>query len=260
MSKAKKTKLPQRPTALDRITAKLRAALQSQTKNLIEIGKLLIESREHLEHGDWQAWLTENFDLSYRTAHRYVGAAEYVAAKSDTVSDFANLSPTVLYELAEGRYDEKEEAAILAATRERRVDEGVADAICEKLAPPANDADDAGDAGDDQADGDHGDGDGDHDDDAIAAAKSAAGAKEDAEIAAILDGPPTAPPPPPTDYALLEFNNAIAALRRLLTKQAAQFASSLYGADDLESVESFIRAVIKAKTKTTATAEVASAE
>src|SRR5262245_62772064 len=79
-----------------------------------------------------------NFDLSYRTEIRYVSAAEYVEreSKSDTVSLFANLSPTVLYGLAAGHYNEQEEAAILAAARKGRVDQEGALAICKALAPP----------------------------------------------------------------------------------------------------------------------------
>ena len=179
MKKAKKA--PRRKiTELDRIAARVRTALRSRTKNVIEIGNLLIKSREHLEHGEWQPWLAENFDLSYRTALRYVSAAEYVA-KSDTVADFANLSPTALYELAEGLYNEQEEAAILAATRERRVAEDAVWAICEALVPPDDDRDDAADDGDDHDDGDDG---------------AELAAAEEEEIAAILDGPPTAVPPP----------------------------------------------------------------
>jgi len=172
MKKAKKA--PRRKiTELDRIAARVRTALRSRTKNVIEIGNLLIKSREHLEHGEWQPWLAENFDLSYRTALRYVSAAEYVA-KSDTVADFANLSPTALYELAEGLYNEQEEAAILAATRERRVAEDAVWAICEALVPP----DDADNDQDGDQDGDGGD------------------SAEEEGIAAILDGPPPAVPPP----------------------------------------------------------------
>src|SRR5262249_936195 len=161
---------------LDQIAAQVRTALRSQTKNVIEIGKLLIESRKHLEHGEWQDWLVKNFDLSYRTALNYVGAPEYSArkGKSETVENFAHLSTPVLYGLAEGGYyNEQEEAAILTATRERRVDEDAADAIGEKLAPP-DDADDADDQDDDGGD------------------DTAAAAAEDPEIAAILDGPPPA--------------------------------------------------------------------
>lgn len=236
MTKAKKTKALRRQISeLDRIAAKVRTALRNQIKNVIEIGKLLIESREHLEHGDWQAWLSENFDLSIRTAQRYVAAAEYVARKSsDTVSDFANLAAGVLYQLAEGRYGEQEEAAILAEARERRVDQDAADAICEKLAPPDDD-----DAEDDDTSSDDS---GDNDD-----------AEEDPQSDAIIDGPPPKPPPaptlPPTDYALRDFDQAIGVLRRLMTKQATQFAGSTHSANDLEAVESFLHAVTEAKAR-----------
>jgi Protein of unknown function (DUF3102) len=241
MRKAKKTKGPRRKaTALDRIAARLRTALRRETKNIIEIGKILIESRDkHLEHGKWQTWLAENFDLPYRTAIRYVNAAGYVArkGKSATVA-LGNLSPTVLYRLAEGRfYDEQDEAAILAASRERRVDEGAADAICEALAPPADDppappADDApDDAGDEDGSGEDGD-----------------AAAEDPESAAILDGPPPpvpppAPIPPPTDFALRNFDEAIGKLKRLMTKPSAQFAGTVHSANELVTVEDFIRSV-----------------
>lgn len=234
MSKAKKTKA----TELDRIAARLRTALRNQTKNVIDIGKLLIESREHLEHGEWQKWLTKNFDLSYRTAIRYVKAAEYVA-KSDTVSLFANVAPTVLYELAEGDFDEYEEAEILKQAKAgQRVDQDLALAICEAFAPDNED-----DGGDDAIteDEDGHDSGGDDDDD-------------NNEIEAILDGPPpevppTATPPPPTDFALQDFNQAVDTLNRLKTKKPTQFAKTSHGADVLESVESFIHAVTKAIAK-----------
>jgi len=231
MTKAKKTKAPQRRTELDRIAAKLRTALSRETTNIIEIGKLLIESRKHLEHGEWQSWLAENFDLSLRTAQNYYAAAEYVARakgkSSATVADFANLSPSVLYHLAAGHFDEPVEAAILAEARGRRVDEDAMWAISEKLAPPDDENADTDDAGADDSGED---------------------AAEDPEISAILDGPPpavppTAEPPPPTDYALRDFDQAIGALKRLMTKPSAQFASTIHSADVLESVESFIHAV-----------------
>jgi hypothetical protein len=221
----KKTKKTKADTALDQIATRLRAALRRETTNVIELGKLLIESRKHLDHGEWQVWLAENFDLSYRTALRYVSAAEYVA-KSDTVAHFANLSASVLYQLAEGCYDEREEAAILANAHERRVDEDAAKAICKALAPP-----DDGGEDDDQEDGG---------DDA-----------EDPEIAAILDGPPPAVPPPapnppPTDYALRDFDRAISALNRLKTKPTTHFEQTIHSANDLKDVESFIHAVMRA--------------
>jgi hypothetical protein len=222
MTEAKKTEAPERETALDRLAAQLRSALKGETTNIIEIGKLLIEIREHVKHGEWKSWLAENFDLSYRSALNYIGAAEYVESKSATVAlfDFENLAPTVLYWLAQRcNYNEQEEAAILAATCEGRVDHSAAGAICEKLA--LADADSAGESGEDSG------------------ADSVGSAEENAEIEAILDGPPPAvpppaPSPPPIDFALKSFDEAISTLKRLMTKLPTQFAGTSHSADDLE--------------------------
>jgi hypothetical protein len=156
MTRAKK-KAPQRRTELDRIVTQLRAMLRRDTTSIIEKGKLLLRSRELLadEHGQWMPWLADNFDMSYRSAVNYCKAADYVARqnKSATVANFANLSPTVLYQLAEGDFNEQEEAAILAASCERRIGEDVAWEIREALAPPPTDSNDDGDddGGDDTA-------------------------------------------------------------------------------------------------------------
>jgi DUF3102 family protein len=125
MTKPKKSKVPERETALNRLAAKLRTALRRETTNTIEIGDILIESRKLFAngHGEWLPWLEENFDLSIRTAQRYIAAAEYAAHQMrHGVSHFSNLAPTVLYALAAGQYNEQEEAAILTATRKGRVD------------------------------------------------------------------------------------------------------------------------------------------
>ena len=79
-------------------------------------------------------------------------------------------------------------------------------------------------------------------------ADKAVEAAEDPESTAILDGPPPDVPPPapiapPPDFALQAFDEAVTALKQLLTRPAAQFASTVHSADDLEKIESFIRAI-----------------
>ena len=176
----KKRKVKTQRSKLNQIAAKVRRILRRDTINVVEIGKLLLQSRGLLadEHGQWQPWLAKNFDLSYRTALNYCGAAEYVASKNATVALFRNLAPTVLYGLHEGKYSEQVEAEILAEAKAgKRVDQGRALAICERCAPapaPA-DADDGDDVDDDdQDDAD----DAAEDDDA------------EREIGKLLDGPP----------------------------------------------------------------------
>jgi hypothetical protein len=108
------TKRPK--TELDKITEKLRDRLRAEATNIWEVGRLLIQAREQLdiEHGDWMPWLAQNFDLSHRTALRYIKVEEYRRRKFDTVANLTSFSPTVLYDLAEGQYTEEEEAALLA--------------------------------------------------------------------------------------------------------------------------------------------------
>jgi hypothetical protein len=216
-------------TELDRITVRLRSILQLETKNIVKIGELLNESHRHLDHGEWQAWLADNFDLSYRTALRYETAAKYVArrGKSDTAAHLANLSPTMLYALAEGHYySAEEEQAILAATLKGRVDQDAARSICRALTSPKPPR-----------------------------SSHSEEVPSDAEIDAILDGPPPAVPPPaplpppPPDFALRDFDQAISTLKRLTTKPSAQFAHTAYSAHDLETVEAFVRAVAGNRTK-----------
>ena len=214
-------KVKQRPTELDQIITQLHTILRRETADVVLAGKLLIESRQHLQHGEWQPWLAENFDLSYRTAVNYCDAAEYAERKQIcNVADFANLAPTVLYALAAGHYNAEEESAVLAATGKGRVDQTRARAICDELAPPDPEEPDQPDDDDEAA--------------------------EDPESTAILDGPPPdVPPPAPNitpDVALRAFDQAVNTLKQLMTKPAARFAGTVH-AGDLEGVESFIHAV-----------------
>jgi hypothetical protein len=225
--KKKKPKTARRRTELDRIVTQLRAILRRETSDAVLAGNLLRKARKLFadEHGDWLPWLEKNFSLSVRTAQRYIAAAEYVEMRH--VSHFNNLSPTVLYELAAGCYDEPVEAAILAKAKAGiRVDCDAASEIRDALAPDDDAAEHAHDDGDDDG----------------------AAEEEDAESAAILDGPPPSVPPPapipaPPDFALRAFDEAIGGLKRLMTKSSAQFERTSHSGDDLEGVESFIRSV-----------------
>jgi len=110
-------------------------------------------------------------------------------------------------------------------------------AICERLAPAANnDADDDVDHGDD-AGGD------DQDDDANDDA--------DREIGKLLDGPPPVlpetEPATPSNFALRDFDQAVTKLKQIMTRPAKQFVDSVHTSNDLVQVETFLREVAKDK-------------
>ena len=185
MNKPKKSKAPQQRTELDKIVTQLRTILRRETSDVVLARQSLIESRKHLKHGEWQDWLSEHFDLSYRTAVNYCDAAKYAQqAKVQRRCRFRQSGPDRALWLAAGDYTEEEEAAILAATRKYRVDQSLAYGFATNSLREEPDEPDIPD-------------------EIIEAAKTVEAA-EDAEITAILDGPPPdVPPPAPSTIARL---------------------------------------------------------
>jgi Protein of unknown function (DUF3102) len=56
--------------------ANVRRTSRESVMHALRAGALLIEARQQVAYGKWQAWLRENFDGSYRTAALYVRMAE----------------------------------------------------------------------------------------------------------------------------------------------------------------------------------------
>jgi hypothetical protein len=55
--------------------AGIRRSAEQAARDTIEAGKLLIEAKAGLAHGEWESWLRQNCDLSARTARRYMAIA-----------------------------------------------------------------------------------------------------------------------------------------------------------------------------------------
>lgn len=61
---------------IENLTAEIQYYLVQMGQNAIEIGKRLILAKAKLSHGEWQNWLEDNFNLSYRTAVKSMAIAE----------------------------------------------------------------------------------------------------------------------------------------------------------------------------------------
>ena len=92
---------------LKEIATELHKTMQQESADVIGIGRLLIEAKEQVEHGEWLPWLAGNFGSSVSTAANYMNAASF-AAKFPTVVNL-KLRPSALYvlgsELASDPYD-----------------------------------------------------------------------------------------------------------------------------------------------------------
>ena len=76
---------------------RIRGHLSIAAGEMINIGKYLIEVKTGLDHGKFLHWIWREFEMTDRTARRFMSVAAWVEGKSDTVS---NLQPSVLYLLA----------------------------------------------------------------------------------------------------------------------------------------------------------------
>jgi Protein of unknown function (DUF3102) len=70
--------------------SKMQAAMKSGLGHAIEAGRLLIEAKAAVDHGDWLHWLDQNCTVSPRTASAYMRVARHIPkleAKSAAVAD-----------------------------------------------------------------------------------------------------------------------------------------------------------------------------
>ena len=61
---------------LPQLEIEIKFYLGRTAQNIIEVGKRLIQAKSLVNHGHWQDWLQNNFDLTERTARRFMQCAE----------------------------------------------------------------------------------------------------------------------------------------------------------------------------------------
>jgi Protein of unknown function (DUF3102) len=68
--------------------AACQSAVQRGLEHAVQAGKLLIEAKEQLPHGQWLPWLREHCGIPERSAQRYIGIASHAAdGKSASLAD-----------------------------------------------------------------------------------------------------------------------------------------------------------------------------
>ncbi len=82
---------------LQAVTNRIKERLTRQVADIIATGRDLIEVKSKLEHGQFASWLNRSFNMTVRTAQKYMRAAEWVADKSELSS---HLTPTTIYLLS----------------------------------------------------------------------------------------------------------------------------------------------------------------
>jgi hypothetical protein len=107
------------------------SALQRGLAHAIAAGKLLLEAKEQIPHGQWLPWLREHAQIPERTAQRYMKVAPWAAEiKSDKMAD---LTGNVVELLAPPRPpDQAETWEELSAWAQQLLDGPFTDSDCER--------------------------------------------------------------------------------------------------------------------------------
>jgi hypothetical protein len=77
--------------------ADIKARITRTTQDIIATGCELAKAKEHLDHGQFIAWVESEIGIDRRTAQRYMAAAQFAEGKNDTVS---LLPPSTVHRLA----------------------------------------------------------------------------------------------------------------------------------------------------------------
>jgi hypothetical protein len=228
--------MKQQARHLNVIASELQTAMRAESSSIIAIGRLLIEARAQLEHGQWLEWLGANFDRSIRSAENYMSAATFVSKiETSKIATVANIRPSALYLLA-SLDDVADRDLIEAVLKEAESGWVTEDRVWQIRAElPPTEAE-------------------------IAAGIEAEKKREEwletekkrrEELDALLDGPPPELPPAEEpakpDVVLPPFDQAIKTLAGLQTKPLGKFAGTTHTARDLHAVGDFLHAVAERK-------------
>ena len=95
----------EQPT-IEMLTAEIKMYLHIANQSIIEVGKRLIQAKELVPHGEWQKWLKDNFNLSYRMAAKFIQIAERFGKNQPNSNvptsahfDISTFKPSTLVEL-----------------------------------------------------------------------------------------------------------------------------------------------------------------
>jgi hypothetical protein len=107
-----------RPVELVEIAKRIHSAIKVTAESIVDVGKDLADAKRMLhQHGAWLSWLDSEFQMSARTAQRYMQAAEFAKGKYDTVS---LLPPATIYLLSAPSTPEKIKAEVLADLKAKK--------------------------------------------------------------------------------------------------------------------------------------------
>ena len=91
--------------SLTELKVEIKFHLEQMAGHAVEIGKLLIQAKEQVAHGDWQSWLTDNFNLKRQSAQNFMKIAERFGANYQSIGILNYTQMVQMLALPEGEED-----------------------------------------------------------------------------------------------------------------------------------------------------------
>lgn len=102
--------------SLSELKVEIKFHLGQMAGHAVEIGKLLIEAKEQVGHGEWYDWLEENFKLTVKMANNFMRVAERFGGNRNLNSDLNQSQMIAMLALPEGEEEKFIEAKAAEGT------------------------------------------------------------------------------------------------------------------------------------------------
>jgi phage pi2 protein 07 len=87
--------IPAETPTLNQLELEIKFYLNQTAQNILEVGKRLTQAKAMVQHGEWQNWLKDNFNLSKSTANNFMRCAE----RFSNFQTSGNLNPSQMVEM-----------------------------------------------------------------------------------------------------------------------------------------------------------------
>ena len=86
---------------IEQITTQIITYKQVAATSMLEIGRLLIQAKEQLPHGEWGSWLRDRVEFSERSANNFMRVAREYASNPQLVADLGIRKAIALLDVPE---------------------------------------------------------------------------------------------------------------------------------------------------------------
>lgn len=113
--------------SIEQITTQIITYKQVAATSILEIGRLLIQAKEQLPHGEWGSWLRDRVEFSERSANNFMRVAREYASNPQLVADLGIRKAIALLDVPEEEREAFAAETNAAQLTTRQLEEAIRD-------------------------------------------------------------------------------------------------------------------------------------